>query len=740
MKKKMIKRVLSLMLAGIFAFGMTGDCVPAKEMPQTDLEMPTVSEDAVEAYIPDDDLSEEDQYEEISEEELVEGDSIFINQGVSPERAAELEQQYREEHGEDALVNSLIPEDISFLKESAWDSVSMVRGTQSGGNYFLNLILNNVWSTNAPYGVPFEYEGEIYYFNNLSNYVNAVKSANQNGIPVSVELLLQVQPRMLELYDPTALANISLKPKSNQYMAPNVVDANSKYYKAELAYLAMLFSQEDCHIDNWIVGNEVNMPMSWYFTGSSDPVYNTNLYAVEYLNVYNAVRKYTSKSRVSFCFDHSWQHNDEGRGIAVKDYLNLLVQRINENQPNVDWTISYHMYPAYLPEAAVWAHTPFEGVCGRDLNPRHSGAEFVDGYNLFVMTNYIRDTYGSDHKIMCTEQGFSQYMGETTQAAALALSYYTAKYDPMVDAFIINVTDEGGNQNFSLSNLALAVWNHLDDAPGYVESVTLPTIGISSYAEIIPNYGVEVKKADRTKVKAFVTRIYELALGREPEEEGLIYWTDELCSGNATGAQVAGGFFFSREMKNKGISDREFVERCYRVMMDRPSDQGGMDYWLNCRQNAFGLEGIFNNFCQSAEFHTICDAYGITAGSYEVSGCSRNIGLSAFMSRLYTKAMGRPYDQGGLDYWCEEISKGTYSLMQVSTDQFFHSREFTAKGLNDEEYVKVLYRTFFDREYDRSGLDYWLNQLRSGKDRDFILEEFARSKEFAQVKASYGLN
>ena len=172
----------------------------------------------------------------------------------------------------------------------------------------------------------------------------------------------------------------------------------------------------------------------------------------------------------------------------------MLVQRINENQPNVDWTISYHMYPAYLPEAAIWAYTPFEGVCGRDLNPRHSGAEFVDGYNLFVMTNYIRDTYGPNHKIMCTEQGFSQYMGETTQAAALALSYYTAKYDPMVDAFIINVTDEGGNQNFSLSNLALAVWNHLDDAPGYVESMTLPTIGISSYAELIPNYGVEVKK------------------------------------------------------------------------------------------------------------------------------------------------------------------------------------------------------------------------------------------------------
>ena len=77
--------------------------------------------------------------------------------------------------------------------------------------------------------------------------------------------------------------------------------------------------------------------------------------------------------------------------------------------------------------------------------------------------------------------------------------------------------------------------------------------------------------------------------------------------------------------------------------------------------------------------------------------------------------------------------------MQVSTEQFFHSKEFEQKGLSDEEYVKVLYRTFFDREYDQTGMDYWLGQLAAGKDRDFILNEFALSKEFAQVKAAYGL-
>lgn len=732
MKKKLLTSLFSMALALTLAVTATDITVFAE---------PTVSSNETSETFEEEVGVEEDEIEE--EEVNWEEESYFSKQGLSPEEAAELEAEYREKYGEDALQTSLIPEDISYLKESAWDSTTMVRGTQASGNYFLNLILNDVWSYNPPYGVPFEFEGQIYYFNSMSNYVGSVKAANKAGIPVSVELLLKSSERGypgLELYDPTAIANYQAKPKNNNYWAPNVVNESSRYYRAELAYLAQMFSQADCHIDNWIVGNEVNMPNSWYFTGSSDPQYNANLYAAEYLAVYNAVHQYTDKSRVSFCFDHSWQHNDEGRGIAVKDYLNRLVAAINAIQPNVDWTISYHMYPAYLPEAAVWTSTPFEGLCGRDLNPRHEGAEFVDGYNLFVMTDYIKQNYGTSHKIMLTEQGFARTMGDEVQAASLALSYYAAKYDPMVDAFIINVANEGGNQDFSLSNLALAVWNHLDDAPEYVESVTLPVIGIGSYAEIIPNYGVETKKADRTKVKAFVSRIYELALGREPEEEGLLYWTDELCSGRMTGAEVAGGFFFSPEMKNKNLTDEEFIEICYKVMMDRTSDEGGMNYWLDCRKNAFGLEGIFNEFCQSKEFNGICNNYGISAGSYNVTGCSRNMGMSAFMSRLYTKALGRAYDQEGLDYWCEEIYKGNYTLMQVSTEQFFHSKEFLSKNLNDEEYVKVLYRTFFDREYDQSGMDYWMAQLKAGKDRDFILSEFANSQEFAKIKAAYGLN
>ena len=77
--------------------------------------------------------------------------------------------------------------------------------------------------------------------------------------------------------------------------------------------------------------------------------------------------------------------------------------------------------------------------------------------------------------------------------------------------------------------------------------------------------------------------------------------------------------------------------------------------------------------------------------------------------------------------------------MQVCTDQFFHSQEFLNKNLDNVEYVKVLYRTFFGREYDQEGLNYWIAQMvYYGKDRDFVLNEFARSQEFSVIKAQYG--
>ena len=58
--------------------------------------------------------------------------------------------------------------------------------------------------------------------------------------------------------------------------------------------------------------------------------------------------------------------------------------------------------------------------------------------NLSVMTNYVKETYGNDTRILLSETGFSSGQSEQIQAAAIAYAYYIAECNDMVDALIIS--------------------------------------------------------------------------------------------------------------------------------------------------------------------------------------------------------------------------------------------------------------------------------------------------------------
>lgn len=242
-------------------------------------------------------------------------------------------------------------------------------------------------------------------------------------------------------------------------------------------------------------------------------------------------------------------------------------------------------------------------------------------------------------------------------------------------------------------------------------------------------------------INGFIERLYTLCFGREADDDGFIYWRNALIDKSKSGAVVAHGFFLSDEMKLRNLSDDAFVELLYRVMMDRASDPSGKAYWLERLSGGVSREGVFKGFAESAEFTNICASYGIDRGSAPVSqGRDRNTGLTMFVSRLYTKALGRPYDISGLNDWCSRILNGSWSLTDAATTGFFHSPEFLNKKLSNEEYVKVLYRTFLGREYDKPGLNDWVNQLNSGqKSRDEVLRGFSGSREFADIMRQYGL-
>ena len=119
---------------------------------------------------------------------------------------------------------------------------------------------------------------------------------------------------------------------------------------------------------------------------------------------------------------------------------------------------------------------------------------------------------------------------------------------------------------------------------------------------------------------------------------------------------------------------------------------------------------------------------------------NQNADLTKFVSRCYTQALGRTYEDDGLEAWCGVILAGSNTPKQVAKN-FIFSDEFTQKNTSNEEYVKVLYRTFFGREADEGGLAAWVEVLDSGReDRDKVLSGFADSVEFAGLLQTFGLN
>lgn len=243
----------------------------------------------------------------------------------------------------------------------------------------------------------------------------------------------------------------------------------------------------------------------------------------------------------------------------------------------------------------------------------------------------------------------------------------------------------------------------------------------------------------KTGIDGFVTRLYNVALLREADQDGYQYWKQLLQSGTYTGAQASYGFIFSKEMENRNLSDAAFINLMYRVFLNREPDAGGRDYWQQYLAGGVSREYIFHGFVASAEFGQICNNYGIRAGSFSLQqGRDLNAGATFFVSRIYTKALDRQYDVDGLNYWGKEIASGRITPKQAAI-RFFHSQEFLNKNLDDEEYVKRLYRTFLNRELDESGFAYWKNELRTGKSRDKVLEGFADSTEFRKIMSEYGL-
>ena len=126
-------------------------------------------------------------------------------------------------------------------------------------------------------------------------------------------------------------------------------------------------------------------------------------------------------------------------------------------------------------------------------------------------------------------------------------------------------------------------------------------------------------------------------------------------------------------------------------------------------------------------------------GSEENSEEKTDLSFEDLVERLYVVALGRDSEPEGKKFWCDEVQSGRRTGSDCALG-FLLSEEFINKGLTNDEFVEVLYKTYFDRASEAEGKAYWVNALNSGSmDRITVIRCFADSREWCDVCARYGV-
>ena len=256
--------------------------------------------------------------------------------------------------------------------------------------------------------------------------------------------------------------------------------------------------------------------------------------------------------------------------------------------------------------------------------------------------------------------------------------------------------------------------------------------------DVAANTGTTPTVTTESGTKGFVTRMYQVVLGREPDANGLATWVNELDSGKMKAADIVTGFFNSPEYTGKNKKSEEVVKDCYNAMLGRDPDQGGATYWKAILDIGMSSDRVCSGFLGSQEFTDLAKSYGIQPGTITLKNArDLNAERTAFVYRLYQDCLKRQPDIAGLENWCKQLTQG-YAGTAVASG-FVFSPEYKNTLPSNEEYVDMLYRTIMGREADAAGKADWIKQLNYTITREKALNGFMLSKEFSEKCTTAGI-
>lgn len=355
---------------------------------------------------------------------------------------------------------------------------------------FFNLYISDLMRKDS--GVEtYKYNGKTYHFNGLYGYVYLVQQCNAKGIQV------------------TAQISIDRNASTQSFITGNSPYAETAYYgwntdnsttrqtmEAMFAYLGEKFGKNNCYISNWILGNEVNSASGYYYVGNVSFSKFISMYSEAFRCLYNAVKSSRRSSKVFICLDNCWnQKNAFTICYSARSTLESFAAKISDMQKDVNWNLAYHAYNQPLSDSQFWS-----GANASMFTSDANTTTFITMRNIQTLTDYVKNRFGSNTRIILSEQGFSStYGGQANQAAAIALAYYKAACNPMIDAFIIrSYKDEAHEVAQGLAmglkdangkkKTAYNVFKNMDSSNSlkYTEKVLKSQVG--NWKSLVPGY------------------------------------------------------------------------------------------------------------------------------------------------------------------------------------------------------------------------------------------------------------
>ncbi len=263
--------------------------------------------------------------------------------------------------------------------------------------------------------------------------------------------------------------------------------------------------------------------------------------------------------------------------------------------------------------------------------------------------------------------------------------------------------------------------------PGPIYVQIFPRIADGSTAPLRTLEGVGAAAAVAVTTSdpevAFVARLYQQVLGRNPEPGEVGGWLQQLLHDGSVVPTVL-AFFHSPEVLDRNTSDEQFLAILYQALLNRAPDPDGFNAFLSALQaGQLTRDNLLDIFLDSVEF------------ARRPSVLPPLSKLQSFVTTLYVRTLGRGPDAAGLQGFVRALQQSCNTSTALSTVRvFLASPEFQSRQTTNTQFVTLLYRMFLDRVPDGPGHAAWVALLDQGTaTRDQLVAQFAASPEFQAI-------